>query len=608
MDDVMGKKISLGRVVYPLILLTVIAAFLMIERNGMEVKVEGFILDYLPQEYRERAENKPELKKECLIITSDKDEYSEIFLKQIKFVLDSASVGYDVRDYSKDGIVGLDKYQTVVNVIGDTSIYGTDVFALTDWVEDGGRVFFLNPLTPSPELNVISNWIGIDEGANSYVMAKNINILTDFMIGSKDFVFDWEDDMPILNIGLVSNARTHVTTGEGTPVLWEREYGKGRFVVNTWPVANKATRGYTLAAYSLLQDVFAYPVINASTFFIDDFPAPVPDGYNEYVLRDYNRTIESFYRNIWWPDMLRLSRKYNLKYTGLIIEQYTDITKPPFDRYGDLTNFKYFGNMLLNNGGQLGYHGYNHQPIVFENFDYMGLVDYQPWPSYQAARDSFGELVNFADILYPNYKYEVYVAPSNILSDEGLKLLVDEFPHINVVCGTYTKTNYEYEQEFCIDKYGKINVPRIVYGTTFDSYSKWLLMNELNFHFINTYFIHPDDALDIDRGADKGWKTMYKNLEDYIKWLQQTAPSLRNLSSSDTAKAVERYDTIWTERTLEEKKYTIKTGNYYDQAFYIIRLRGSDSYSVKGGALTHIAGELYLVNATDNIVEITFKN
>ena len=603
----MSKKIGLGRILYPVILLAIIAAFLNIERNGMNVKVEGFLYDYLPQEYINKAENKPELKKECLVLTSSSDEYSEVFLGQIEFVLGSASVGYDICDYSKDGFPNLDGYETVVNVIGDVSILSIDVFKLTDWVQAGGRVFFYNPLTPSPELNVISNWIGIDEGANSYIMANKINVLTDFMIGSKGFVFDWEEDMPILSVGLSTNAKIHVTTDEGTPVLWERDYGKGRFVVNTWPAVNKATRGYTIAAYSLLQDVFAYPVINASTFFIDDFPAPVPSGYNEYITKYYDRSIESFYTNIWWPDMIQLSQKYNLKYTGLIIEQYTDKTNSPFNRYGDLTAFNYFGNMLLNNGGQLGYHGYNHQPIVFENFDYKGLVDYTPWPSYQAARDSFAELVNFSKELYPNYNYEIYVAPSNILSEEGRRMLVDEFPQLKIFAGIYTKVSYEYEQEFCIDEYGKINVPRIVSGTIFDSYSNWLLMNELNFHYVNTYFIHLDDTLDIDRGADKGWGEMYKNLENYIKWLQLNAPSLRNLSGSDTAKAVERYSTIWAERSLKDKTYTISTGNYYDQAYYIIRLRDVEDFTVSGGSLTHIGGELYLVNSTEAVVEINIK-
>lgn len=60
------------------------------------------------------------------------------------------------------------------------------------------------------------------------------------------------------------------------PMLWERNYGKGRFVVNNHGMCEKVTRGLTAAAYSLLQDVFAYPVINSSVFFLDDFPSPVP--------------------------------------------------------------------------------------------------------------------------------------------------------------------------------------------------------------------------------------------------------------------------------------------------------------------------------------------
>lgn len=77
-------------------------------------------------------------------------------------------------------------------------------------------------------------------------------------------------------------------------MLWERNYGKGRFVVNNHGMCEKVTRGLTAAAYSLLQDVFAYPVIISSVFFLDDFPSPVPMGNGEYIRKYFGRTFPAF--------------------------------------------------------------------------------------------------------------------------------------------------------------------------------------------------------------------------------------------------------------------------------------------------------------------------
>ena len=58
---------------------------------------------------------------------------------------------------------------------------------------------------------------------------------------------------------------------------------KGKFIVVNKEESGKSNRGFLAAAYRLLQPAFIYPVINASAFYIDDFPAPIPDGENAYI-------------------------------------------------------------------------------------------------------------------------------------------------------------------------------------------------------------------------------------------------------------------------------------------------------------------------------------
>ena len=54
----------------------------------------------------------------------------------------------------------------------------------------------------------------------------------------------------------------------------------------------------------------------------------------------------------------------------------------------DVQRFQYFGNMLLHQGGELGYHGYNHQPLSLSNVDYANILPYKTWESYECNEKS----------------------------------------------------------------------------------------------------------------------------------------------------------------------------------------------------------------------------
>ena len=140
------------------------------------------------------------------------------------------------------------------------------------------------------------------------------------------------------------------------------------------------------ASYSLLTDVGVYPVINGSAFYLDDFPSPVPEGDGTYVKRDYGMSISDFYMDVWWPDMQELASDHNVRYTGVIIENYEDATDGTIKKQKDTRRFQYFGNMLLHQGGELGYHGYNHQPLSLSNVDYGDVLPYDTWKNEAAMK------------------------------------------------------------------------------------------------------------------------------------------------------------------------------------------------------------------------------
>ena len=82
--------------------------------------------------------------------------------------------------------------------------------------------------------------------------------------------------------------------------------------------------------------------------------------------------------------MIALATAHNVQYTGVIIENYEDETDGETERQDDVQRFQYFGNMILHQGGELGYHGYNHQPLSLSDTDYGDALPYKTWTSFSA--------------------------------------------------------------------------------------------------------------------------------------------------------------------------------------------------------------------------------
>ena len=241
-----------------------------------------------------------------------------------------------------------------------------------------------------------------------------------------------------LSVSLREEATVYARTGdEGVPLVWGTKSGAGRVVVDNIGVYDKIMRGIYAASFSLLCDAAAYPVINSSVFYLDDFPSPVPGGDGTYIRRDYRMSIADFYSKVWWPDLVKLAQQYSIRFTGVMIENYEDDTQSTPVRQPDTQQFRYYGSLLLQQGGEVGFHGYNHQPLVLPDTDYKDLYSYRQWPSEDAIVAAMNELIDFQKTVLPNTEGSVYVPPSNILSAAGRKVLGSTVTQIRTITEQY---------------------------------------------------------------------------------------------------------------------------------------------------------------------------
>lgn len=592
------------------------AAVLLVERAGVQYSAGQHKLGMLAANDAVPASSaifgqKPT----CLVITDSDQAGVEDVKEQFDQILLDMKIAHRDVDIATDGadaIPSLTSFDRVIVLMPSLDGLGTHLTDLMSWVSAGGSLMLGMTPDNSNCLQAIASKLGIESAGYDYATAESIVPSEDFMLGGGER-YEFSDPFDSsLSVSLRETAHVWARTGDaGTPLIWSNDCGSGHTVVCNIGIYDKVMRGFYASAISLLGDATAYPVINSAVFYLDDFPSPVPSGDGTYIKRDYGLSIADFYTKVWWPDLQKLAQKYGIRYTGVMIENYEDAvnqTEPA--RQPDTTQFRYFGGMLLQMGGELGFHGYNHQPLALWDTDYGTLYDYKTWKNKETLVASLDELIAFQDEVLPNAHGSVYVPPSNILSVRARKLIGTDVPRIKTIASTYFEdgTDLPYVQEFGVASDGIVEQPRIVSGGMVDdSYMRLAAVSELNMHYVSTHFMHPDDLLDPDRGAKEGWEIYKGGLVDYLEWLTKSAPDLRRQTGSECSGAIQRFSSVTVSVDTSADAWTLSLGNFHDEAWLMFRANNGEPGAVTDGELTHLTGNLYLLKANDKTLTIERK-
>ena len=592
-----------------------IALVLLVETLGIHYGATRFSLTYMARNEAVPAQNAimKEKPTNLMIVDSSQEgvDGAEAMLSHVMLDMKIRTTTVDLATTKPTDIPQLSRYRTVLIVMPRLDSLGDKLLSIMSWVEKGGSVMFAMTPEKTGYLDMIGPQIGIESSSYDYVMTKGIKPNRDFMLGGgHDYAFS-SPFKSSLSLNLNDKAVVEAFGSNGhTPLVWHTDIGSGSSVMCNIGIYDKVLRGFYAAAFSLLGTATAYPVINSAAFYLDDFPSPVPSGDGRYIKRDYDMSIADFYSKVWWPDLTKLAERYGIRFTGVMIENYGDGTKNTPVRQTDTSQFSYFGGLLLKQNGEVGYHGYNHQPLVLPNTDYGNEYAYKQWPSRKAIANSLKELIAFQKSVLPAATSSVYVPPSNILSKEGREVIGRDVPEIRAIASTYLPSGsaLPYVQEFGVADDGIVETPRIVSGSMVgDDYMRLAAVSELNMHFVSTHFMHPDDMLDPDRGAKEGWATYKKGLEDYLNWLEASAPSIRMQTGTECASAVQRFSGLTVTMKETPEAWELDLGDFKDQGWLLFRANHGAPGGIRGGSMTKLTGNLYLIEATDATVRIERK-
>lgn len=479
--------------------------------------------------------------------------------------------------------------------------------SIEQYVEQGGRAAILRNLQSEllPEEMVAQ--LGI-ASLGQEISVPGIQVTGDMFLGLQGFGFDSDIyTTAVTDVMLTSDAVPQVTSQEGHPIIWSHNSGQGKYIVcNSRERDDKNNYGIYTAILSQLKEDYIYPVMNMKLFFIDDFPSPVPEGNFERIYQETGLSTADFYRRLWWPEMLNNGEKYNVKYTGLIIENYGDQVKGPFMPLADVNarnSLIVYGRELLKAGGELGIHGYNHQSLAPAGYGQDSL-GYATWESQADMEESLRELKRYISDAYPGYEIHAYVPPSNILSPEGKAAVKNVFTDIKVYSSLWNglATAKQYFQNFQLNADGTCELPRVTSGHVSASEKMWENYIVVNYNGVFSHFVHPDEIF-YEESENLTWTMMKQGLTDLLSELQNRFGWLEPVTATEGYEKMKDYFQMDYRLTRSEDGIKINAWDFHQPLTFILRTDKKIG-SVTGGSAKRVQANAYVLTVTDADFEI----
>ena len=440
------------------------------------------------------------------------------------------------------------------------------------------------------------------------ISVPGVRVLGDMFLGLQGYGFDSTSYMTgVTDVQLTGDAVPEVTSQDGHPIIWSHNSGQGKYIVcNSRERDDKNNYGTYTAILSQLNEDYIYPVMNIKLFYIDDFPSPVPEGNFDKIYQETGYNTSDFYRRLWWPEMLNNGEKYNVKYTGLIIESYGDQVKGPFkplDNGAARNSLIAYGRELLKAGGELGIHGYNHQSLAPAGYG-QDKLGYATWESQADMEESLRELKRYIEDVYPGYEIHAYVPPSNILSPEGKAAVKNVFTDIKVYSSLWEglATAKEYFQNFQLNSDGTSEIPRASSGYAPSQEEIWEAYNVLNYNGVFSHFVHPDEIF-YEESENLTWAIMKQGMTDLLSELQNRFGWLEPVTATEAYEKLQDYVQMDYSLTRSKEGIKINASNFQKPLTFILHT-DKEIGSVTGGSAKRIQANAYVLTVTDGDFEI----
>lgn len=496
-----------------------------------------------------------------------------LIIENISYACDYAKIDSTVIDANQlQSMVAEDLSPFEVILVVTDTVKGIPAPLMRAYVQGGGKLVFLKFTDLSREYMQL---LGLRSyGSDAVYFEDGFSVKSDFFMGGIP-LSGKKIDLNVRRAQLTDGRVLAAVRGRAHsgfyPVLWERSLGRGRILYwNTDLLTQgKRFRGTIVQSMHRVESGFVSGLANIGMMMIDDFPAPWWNTYYKQYRQQYYSNLLSketdrqtikrlqdiirklkaypeqsdtdFIRNVWIRDIQSFQKQFGLRYSSYLIFNYSRETGVKKEDAFSVRDFYLaengltvrMGRWALENGWDLGLHGYNHMSMTLTRpREYAS----EPWPDRESMVRALTVSRREWEKLYGNSVFPFsYVAPHNIIDDTGLSALGEVFPSIRVVATVYIGKQGEREQEFAWTRDRRFyQIPRLTSGYYMDSSNRYAFYDMIHNFGVISHFIHPDDAFDEHRSAGfSGWNWMKKQFVRELTVLKKNFPWIRWMTVRD---------------------------------------------------------------------------
>ncbi|EPE63528.1 polysaccharide deacetylase family protein [Exiguobacterium sp. S17] len=548
-----------------------------------------------------------------IYLHQNEDRLSESILTNFTYALDYAKLPYT--RISADEIAALQPSPYTVLVLGGENTASWPYETIERFVEAGGRLYIAGRFIDAKWADLV----GVEDFGDYLDGVNGLEFEQELFPGYVNLSQDSELFIhSIADVKLEQSSDVMITANK-EPILWKAPYGKGEVMYwNTTSLADKNSRGLMIQALSTLFPAFVTQQAGIKVVHFDDFPAPVPGNSNPVIKDAYNLSIKDFFSEIWWRDMKQIAADHDVMYTGFLIGSYKATNEETVEQLNKKIRepMLEYGRGLLQLNGEVGLHGFNHQPLVSGDETMDPELGYTRWKDEEQMRSAVDRVVETFDYYLPEEQIRSYVPPSNIIGTSGLSVLNDVFPEGLIIAGLYSgdTSKGSYVQEFGPDPVNPnlYNFPRVSSGYNETTDETFVVADAVANFGLVSHFIHPDDVLDVYRSKGRSWAAMKDSFEGMFETIHATYPHLEALTQYDAYQKYKLYQQAEIEVAYTEDTIEINSRSVVTPSTMLVRLQPGMSLETGTFAFGTVrtfgdSGTLYQVELTDTYARLTMK-
>ncbi len=426
-------------------------------------------------------------------------------LENFQSLLQKMKLDYDLISVEEE--VSLRDYPLIIILLAryDRAPLLQEVF---NCVEEGATAYFPIVAENSDSYISISTSFGLIEKATK--ISCNQLIDAEGLLRHKGETYTFEMPIPLrYQVRLRPDCLVYLHDEDQNPLFWSRNLEKGMlYISNCDFLSSYQSRGVIMEVlYRTLKQQtlssFLYPISGTATLLLEEFASPY-QVESSAMMETEKLSYDKMMHSRIWPFMTRLMREFQVKPVLSYVLSYDENTEADFQsNQFPLADFKLYAAEILQNGGEIAYHGFSMRPFGLEG-QLQDIGWFVPWSSYTSMAESLLAAKSPLERIFPNYSVSTYMPPQGRIAPEVLARLPELEPDLSILALTCRRL---YPDQLIRDMEREPGLENLFYYTLVSCYDgmRWTVRNTLLAQGMASMTLNINQVLENSRMSFPQW-------------------------------------------------------------------------------------------------------